>query len=184
MFCFKWCKDDGTNPAGKCQHTLDRIGTSFNCPSKYTLAGFQAGEFEVCDSDSFPVPGIYTDSTGATQSYAQPPESLGAISTVPYVPTAAATSNCKTFASTELFTTFGAAPTGASASSSSGASGSAATGTSKTTGTGTRSSAASTSTSSSNSTGSASGSDSGAETLGFSLFASVAGVLAAAALFA
>ena len=52
MFCFKWCADNGTNPDGKCQHTLDRIGTSFNCPSKYTLgAGMQPGEFEICDSE-------------------------------------------------------------------------------------------------------------------------------------
>ena len=34
----------------------------YNCPSKYTAAaGFQAGEFEVCDSDLMTVPGIYVD---------------------------------------------------------------------------------------------------------------------------
>ena len=27
--------------------------------------GMQPGEFKVCDSDSFPVPGVYTDSAGA-----------------------------------------------------------------------------------------------------------------------
>ena len=82
MFCFKWCNDNGTNPAGKCQHTLDRIGLLYNCPSKYTAgAGYQAGEFEICDSDLMTVPGIYVDASGATQSYEQPPEALGEITT-------------------------------------------------------------------------------------------------------
>ena len=166
MFCFKWCKDDGSNPDGKCQHTLDRIGTSFNCPSKYTLAGFAAGEFETCDSDSFPVPGVYTDSTGATQSYSQPPESLGAISTVPYTPTSAATSNCKTYASTDIFA--------AAATASGSASGS---------GSATRSSGASSATgTAANST--SSGSNGAPEALGVSLVATLAGVLAAVSLFA
>ena len=183
MFCFKWCKDDAPNAAGKCQHTLDRIGTSFNCPSKYTLAGFAAGEFEVCDSDSFPIPGLYTDAAGATQSYAQPPESLGAITTVPYEPTAAATSNCKTFASTELFTTFGSAPTGAA--SSSGASGSS--GGSSATSTGTRSGASSaptSATSASNGTASGNSGSGASEAMSMSLFATVVGVLSAVAMFA
>ena len=182
-FCFKWCKDDGPNAAGKCQHTLDRIGTSYNCPSKYTISGFAAGEFEVCDSDSFPIPGVYTDAAGATQSYAQPAESLGAISTMPYQPSSAATSNCKTFASTELFTTFGAAPTGASGSSASGT-GTATSGASS--GTGTRATAAPTSSGSSNSTGSSSATgDSGAaEAFGMSLFAAIIGTLAAVSMFA
>ena len=96
-FCFKWCKDDGTNPAGKCQHTLDRIGLLYNCPSKYTAgAGYQAGEFEICDSDLMTVPGIYVDASGATQSYEQPPESLGEITSIPYTPTVVASSNCQT----------------------------------------------------------------------------------------
>ena len=172
MFCFKWCNDNGTNPDGKCQHTLDRIGTSFNCPSKYTLgAGMQPGEFEVCDSDSFPIPGVYT-SAGQTLSYSQPPESLGAISTVPYTPTSAATSNCKTYASTDLFTD--AVATGTASVSGSGS------------GTGSASAAltSGSSSSASNSTGSSSGSSAAPETLGFSLLATVAGVLAAVSLFA
>ena len=163
MFCFKWCNDNGTNPAGKCQHTLDRIGTSYNCPSKYTLGSYSEGEFEVCDSDSFPVPGIYTLSDGTTTSYSQPAESLGAISTVPYTATAAATSNCVTYASSELFAT------------TSGASSASATG----------SAAAATSSASSSSSTSSSDSDSGvADALPISLFATLAGVLAAISLFA
>ena len=174
MFCFKWCKDDGSNPDGKCQHTLDRIGTSFNCPSKYTIGEAPAaGLFEVCDSDSFPVPGVYTDSTGATQSYSQPPESLGAISTVPYTPTSAATSNCKTYQSTDLFTA--AVATGSASASASGSG--SKTGSSGSSPTGT--------TSSSNSTGSSGTSGSGAsDALSMSLFATVVGVLAAVSMFA
>ena len=196
MFCFKWCNDDGSNPDGKCQHTLDRIGTSYNCPSKYTLAGYAEGEFEVCDSGSFPVPGIYTDSAGATQSYSQPPESLGAITTVPYDPTAAPTSNCKTYASSELFTAFGSAPTGASSSATGSATGSTSgSGSAQATGsaTGTMSTARGTasaapsgsSSASTNGTSSGSTDTSGAaEALGVSVFATVAGVLAAAVFFA
>ena len=171
-FCFKWCKDDGSNPNGKCQHTLDRIGTSYNCPSKYTLGATPAdGLFEVCDSDSFPVPGVYTDAAGATQSYAQPPESLGPITTVPYTPTSAATSNCKTFASTDIFL---------QASTTSGASSSGATGT------GSASTAGAAPASSGGANGTAAGSSgSGAsETLGMSLLATVGGVLAAVFMFA
>ena len=201
-FCFKWCKDDGSNPDGKCQHTLDRIGTSYNCPSKYTLGATPAdGLFEVCDSDSFPVPGVYTDAAGATQSYAQPPESLGAISTMPYQPTSAATSNCKTYASSDVFAalaTVSPAP-GSSASTTSGAasggsgssSATATAGTTATTGaSGSKATSApaapTTSTSAgSNSTGGASGGDSGAASaFGVSLFATIAGVLAAISMFA
>ena len=65
--------------------------------------GMQPSEFKVCDLDSFPVPGVYTNDAGAMQSYSQPLESLDAITTVPYVPTAAATHNCKMFASMDVF---------------------------------------------------------------------------------
>ena len=162
--CFKWCADNGTNPDGKCQHTLDRIGLAYNCPSKYTLGSMDAGEFEFCDSDSFPIPGIYTDSAGTTTSYSQPAESLGAITTIPYTQTSAATSNCVTYASSDLFVTT--------------ASGSSATGTA--------SSAKSTSSGSSSSSSSSSTStDSGAsEALAMSLFAVAVGVLSAVAMFA
>jgi hypothetical protein len=111
------------NQSGFCQHTLDRIGLSYNCPSKYTVGGgHPAGEFEVCDSTDMVVPGEFTDASGATQSYAQPPESLGPITSIPYTVTAAvASSNCKQTPSAQLFTDAGPAPTG-SASGSGGAS--------------------------------------------------------------
>ena len=177
MFCFKWCNDNGTNPAGKCQHTLDRIGTSYNCPSKYTLGNMSPGEFEVCDSDSFPIPGEYTVSGGATSSYAQPAESLGPITTVPYTPTSAATSNCKTYQSTDIFLAGATTSGSSSASATAGASGS---------GSGSSAGAAPTSGSSGSSNGTTSGnSGSGAPaTLGVSMLATVAGVFAAVAIFA
>lgn len=148
MFCMKICNPNGNNNPGYCQHTLDRIGLGYNCPSKYTVGGgFQPGEFEVCDSADMTVPGIYTDSTGATQSYSQPAESLGAITTIPYQPTTVASSNCVTYTSSVLYAS---APTASAGSSTTKA---GATGTAKVTtakaGTGTGSGAASQATGSS-----------------------------------
>ena len=165
----------------------------YNCPSKYTLGGgMQPGEFEVCDSDSFPVPGVYTDAAGATQSYAQPPESLGAITTVPYVPTAAATRNCKTFASTDVFAatlapSSSGTATGTGAASATGTSTGSGAATSKVTSgasTGTGAGAAPTTSTSTNGTASGSSGSGAPEALGLSMVATVAGVLAAISLFA
>jgi hypothetical protein len=130
MFCMKICNPASSNQGGYCQHTLDRIGLEYNCPSKYTIGSFAPGEFEVCDSADMGVPGIYTDAVGAIQSYSQPPESLGDITNIPYsVTTASASSNCKQTPSAQLFTDAAAAtPTGTGSGSatpngSSGASG-------------------------------------------------------------
>ncbi|VDB88649.1 unnamed protein product [Peniophora sp. CBMAI 1063] len=182
QFCVKICNPSGTNEAGYCQHTLDRIGLLYNCPSKYTAAaGFQAGEFEVCDSDLMTVPGIYVDSTGATQSYSQPPESLGAITSIPYTPSVVASSNCQTYASSALFTDLVQA-TGAASGSGASATGSA-------TGSGSKSATGS----AASATGSAAGSTSSASSLNnknvlsslvFSLAAGVFGVASAIALLA
>ncbi|TBU32708.1 hypothetical protein BD311DRAFT_654503 [Dichomitus squalens] len=140
QFCIKICNPDSPNQSGYCQHTLDRIGLGYNCPSKYTVGGgYQEGEFEVCDTQNMAIVGEYTDASGATQSYAQPAESLGPITTVPYQPTTVASSNCQQTASSVLFsqllagsgTTSGAAPTGsagASGSQTGTASGSKVTG--------------------------------------------------------
>ena len=115
QFCMKICNPQGQNNPGYCQHTLDRIGLLYNCPSKYTAGGgFQAGEFEICDSDLMTVPGIYVDASGATQSYAQPPESLGEITSIPYTPSVVASRNCQTYASSALFTELAAATNAAS----------------------------------------------------------------------
>jgi hypothetical protein len=179
QFCIKICNPAGSNEPGYCQHTLDRIGLAFNCPSKYTLgAGVQPGDFEVCDSDNMVVPGIYTDSTGATQSYAQPPESAGPITTVPYAPTSAASSNCVKMTSSAMYTdaasftgvvtaTSGAAsPTGAPGSQAA-ASGVNA---SKSSGSGSAGPKA---------TGASGQSTNGAASVGFSAVSLIAGVFAA-----
>lgn len=127
QFCLKICNPAGKNNAGYCQHTLDRIGLGYNCPSKYTVGGgFAPGEFEVCDSADIGVPGVYVDSAGTTQSYAQPPESAGPITTIPFQPSTVSSSNCVTYTSSVLYT---AAPSVAPTSSA----GKSASGTSKVT---------------------------------------------------
>jgi hypothetical protein len=88
------------NPVGYCQHTLDRIGLAYNMPNNA-----KDGVFEACDSDNMDVPGVYT-SNGQTQSYAQPPESLGAITSIPYTARIPASSNCVTYQSSALYTDF------------------------------------------------------------------------------
>jgi len=114
----KICNPSGSNPAGYCQHTLDRIGLAYNMPNQA-----KDGTFEVCDSDAMDIPGVYT-SGGQTLSYSQPAESLGPITSIPYTPRIPASSNCQTYQSSALYTDFVdlAAATGT-------ASGSKATGT-------------------------------------------------------
>ncbi|RDX43562.1 hypothetical protein OH76DRAFT_1328989, partial [Lentinus brumalis] len=113
-FCFKVCDPAGPNAAALCQHIYDRIGVSYNCPS-----AAKNGTFEVCDSDNQDPPGIYTDASGAVQTYSQPPESLGVISTLPYTPKVPSSSNCVQYASTALFTDL-VAPTSAPTGTASG----------------------------------------------------------------
>lgn len=106
ILAIKICNPNGSNPTGYCQHTLDRIGVAYNMPNNA-----QNGTFEVCDTDPMDVPGIYTVN-GQTSSYAQPPESLGAITSIPYTPRIPASSNCVTYQSSALYTELLAAPTG------------------------------------------------------------------------
>ena len=91
----------------------------------------QNGTFEVCDTDPMDIPGVYT-SGGQTLSYSQPAESLGPITTVPYTPRIPASSNCKTYQSSAIYTDFqnlaAATPT-ASGSKATGAPGSGSSGT-------------------------------------------------------
>jgi len=108
----KICNPQGTNPQGFCQHTLDRIGLPYNMPHNA-----KNGTFEVCDSDLMDIPGVYTTG-GQTTSYAQPAESLGPITSIPYTPRIPSSSNCQSYQSSQLFTDFAslaASTTGASA---------------------------------------------------------------------
>lgn len=70
-------------------HIYDRIGCQYNMP--HTVSN---NTFEQCYADvGLPV-GIYTDSAGNLETYTQPPESLGAITTIPYEPVTPSSSNC------------------------------------------------------------------------------------------
>jgi len=97
-FCFKACDPANANAADFCQHVFDRIGCAYNVPSNA-----QNGTFEACQGDNADYPGIYT-SNGQVMTYTQPPESLGAISTMPYQPKVPASSSCTTYDSAKLYT--------------------------------------------------------------------------------
>ncbi|KAI0790057.1 hypothetical protein C8Q75DRAFT_763783 [Abortiporus biennis] len=122
-FCMKVCDPAGPNAASLCQHIYDRIGVMYNCPMVT-----DPGVFQVCDGENQDPPGIYT-LNGQVMTYSQPPESLGAIQTMPYQPRIPATSNCVTFQSQALFTALptptAAAATTAATSAPSGSSGTA-----------------------------------------------------------
>ena len=95
--CMKVCDPKDPLANDYCYNRLDRIGVSYNCPN-----AAQSGVFEICDSANIVPPGQYV-SDGQTITYSQPPESLGPITSVPYTPTPAASSNCVTFQSSDLF---------------------------------------------------------------------------------
>lgn len=152
-FCMKICDPAGQNQQALCQNIYDRLGCEYNAPNNA-----QKGVFEVCEGDDMSPVGVYT-TNGATSTYYQPPESLGPITTVPYTPTPAPSSNCVTYASTALYTSQ-PAPTGAATSA--GASGA------KTTASGTGSAASPAKTG-------------GAATMGVSLGAGLVGVVFAMA---
>jgi hypothetical protein len=98
IFCFKACDPAGANADKFCLNTYDRIGCLYNAPNNA-----QNGSFTSCDGDDQDYVGIYTDSAGVVQTYVQPPESLGAISTMPYQPKVPASSNCITYSSAQLY---------------------------------------------------------------------------------
>jgi hypothetical protein len=96
----KVCNPSDPQAAGRCQHTLDRIGLPYNMPNNA-----KNGTFEYCDSDPMDIPGVYT-SNGATYSYSQPPESLGPITSIPYTARVPSSFNCQTFQSAAVWTDF------------------------------------------------------------------------------
>ncbi|KAJ8521294.1 hypothetical protein ONZ45_g1968 [Pleurotus djamor] len=124
-FCMKVCDQTKPNAARYCEHILDRIGCAYNAPHNA-----QPGVFESCLGDNQDFPGIYTDAAGAVQTYTQPPEHLGPISTMPYTARVPASSSCVQYQSAELYAALASvsvpAPAGTwAASGSAGASGSA-----------------------------------------------------------
>ncbi|KAI0044024.1 hypothetical protein FA95DRAFT_1497801 [Auriscalpium vulgare] len=169
QFCLKICPTGapGNNPAGYCRNTLDRLGCSVNSPNNA-----QKDVYEVCDSADMDLPGVYV-SNGQTITYTQPPESLGAITSIPFTATVPASSNCTPFSSAALYTDIasvsGASTTPAASATPSG-SGSVSGSAKPTSGSATGSHSASAAGSSSTST------PNGAGAFGVSLVAGVIGV--------
>ncbi|KAG6853850.1 hypothetical protein C0991_000611 [Blastosporella zonata] len=97
-FCFKACDPSRPNAAKFCQHIYDRIGCAYNAPSNA-----QPGVFESCQGDNQDYPGVYTNAQGKVQTYTQPPESLGEITSMPYVARVPASSECVRYSSAALF---------------------------------------------------------------------------------
>ncbi|PVG04693.1 hypothetical protein CPB86DRAFT_831363 [Serendipita vermifera] len=140
VFCLKACDPAGPNAAHFCEHIFDRIGCKYNAPAAY-----QDGVFESCLGENQDFPGIYTDAAGAVQTYTQPPESLGPISTIPYEPRIPASSSCTPYQSAALYS--GAPSATVTHASSSGTGTGTRTGTRSTSATRSASSSSSTSTS-------------------------------------
>lgn len=97
-FCIKVCDPAGAHAADYCQHIFDRIGCKYNAPN-----AAQNNVFESCEGDNQDFPGVYTQD-GTVMTYTQPPESLGAITSIPYEPRVPASSNCRTFSAAEIYT--------------------------------------------------------------------------------
>ncbi|KAG6877611.1 hypothetical protein C0993_005615 [Termitomyces sp. T159_Od127] len=114
-FCFKACDPSRPNAAKYCQHIYDRIGCEYNAPSNA-----KDGVFESCKGDNQDFPGVYTDAQGKVQTYTQPPESLGDITSIPYVARVPASSDCVQFQSSALFAGNVSPGSGSSTSSSQG----------------------------------------------------------------
>jgi len=171
QFCIKICNPASTNQLSMCNNRYDLIGITFNCPAQPTN-----GTFEVCDSDDMTPVGVYT-SGGQTLTWSQP--DVGPVTSVPYVATAPASSNCRTYASTDLFT---ALPTPSGASSSGSAAPTGSSGSSSGNRASSGSSGSSASRSGSAGAASATGANSnGAGALHVSAFASIVGTLFAVA---
>lgn len=137
----KICDPAGQNQQALCQNIYDRLGCAYNAPNNA-----QKGVYEVCEGADMSPVGVYT-TNGVTSTYFQPPESLGPITTVPYTPTPAASSNCVTYASSALYSgqpkptgtissvgTTGAAATASGASSTKSGASPSQTGAAATTG--------------------------------------------------
>ncbi|CAE6542815.1 unnamed protein product [Rhizoctonia solani] len=119
IFCLKACDPTDPDDDKYCEHIFDRIGCQYNAPAAYVN-----GTFESCQGENQDFPGVYTNAAGQVVTYTQPPESLGAISTIPYTARVPASSNCVSFQSAALYTGLpgaaSAAPSSAAASSASG----------------------------------------------------------------
>ncbi|BGP55368.1 hypothetical protein JCM8202_004708 [Rhodotorula sphaerocarpa] len=121
-FCWKSCYDSGKQYWGApyCQNVFDLIGCDYNMPAAY-----EDGVFLECDADLQDIVGTYTGTDGKTSTWSQP-SPLPATSTLPWTPRIPASSNCRTYQSTDLFAA--ATSTGSSASARSTSASAAMTG--------------------------------------------------------
>jgi len=93
VFCFKICDPSIPNSQVYCNNIYDETGCNFVAPAAY-----EAGVFEVCDSDPMDPVGIYTGSDGKTSTYTQP----AVVTSLPAVKTPAS-SNCVTYTSSLIY---------------------------------------------------------------------------------
>ncbi|KAG6844644.1 hypothetical protein H0H87_005095 [Tephrocybe sp. NHM501043] len=92
------CDPAGANAAHFCEHVFDRMGCLYNAP-----ANAQNGTFESCLGENQDYPGVYTDASGAVQTFTQPPEALGPITSFPYSPRVPASSSCVQYESSKIY---------------------------------------------------------------------------------
>lgn len=120
-FCFKACDPAGPNAAHFCEHRLDEIGCYYNAPNNA-----QKGTYEVCKGDNQDFPGVYT-SNGQVMTFTQPPGGIAA-TTIPYQPKVPASSDCTSYASSDLYASasqyYASSVTGTAAGQATGGSGS------------------------------------------------------------
>lgn len=124
MFCMKLCdptKATGGKAGNLCFNEYDTVGCRVNMPS--SVYESLEGRYEECEGEDQDRVGVYTGTDGKTSEWPRP-SSDAEIAAIPYTPRIPASSNCKTYAATELFA---AASTSAatSATMTSGASASA-----------------------------------------------------------
>ncbi|CAE6507233.1 unnamed protein product [Rhizoctonia solani] len=117
IFCLKACDPTDPDDDKFCEHVFDRIGCQYNAPAAYVN-----GTFESCQGENQDFPGVYTNAAGQVVTYTQPPESLGAITTIPYTARVPASSNCVSFQSAAIYTGLPGASAAASSSSAAGSS--------------------------------------------------------------
>ncbi|GAA6048247.1 hypothetical protein JCM3770_006502 [Rhodotorula araucariae] len=181
QFCLKACNPSWENGWAMCEHIYDRIGCIYNAPSNWAKIN---GTFESCKGDDQLYPGQYLEGT-TTRTYTQPPESLGVISTVPYVPFTPSSSECTPYTSSAIYTAAAqlapSSSSSASASASTTDSASSSTETGSTSRTATGSNSAPAATGSAGSESATQGGKSGADGLKVAalMTAGVAGLLGA-----
>nr|WAS30620.1 hypothetical protein [Rhodosporidiobolus colostri] len=115
VFCLKLCSPNQPSGSNFCKNTADRMGCAYNMPASYI-----DNEFTDCDSELQDIVGVYDN--GAS-TYTQPPEPTAPAP--PYTPRIPASSNCKTYQSTDLWPV-ASTSSSASAATATGSSASAA----------------------------------------------------------